>query len=128
MKFWRFLTGSCFAAVFAPATMLPSMSQAQTKLRIQSTFPAKGTFADGGRLWAEWVNALSGGTACDRDGCTRLGGTCLLVAGRSPQKGSQRRAFSVGLLGGQEPGSRAFRPSTRSTVWHGRNRLHGLDL
>lgn len=61
MKFPRFLTSSCCAALLALATALPAVSQAQTKLRIQSTFPAKGTFADGGRLWAERVNALSGG-------------------------------------------------------------------
>ena len=61
MKFSRFLTGSCCAALLALATALPAVSHAQTKLRIQSTFPAKGTFADGGRLWAERVNALSGG-------------------------------------------------------------------
>ena len=61
MKFSSFLTSSCCAAVLALATVLPSMSQAQTKLRIQSTFPAKGTFADGGRLWAERVNALLAG-------------------------------------------------------------------
>lgn len=61
MKFPRFFTSSCCAALLALATALPAVSQAQTKLRIQSAFPAKGTFADGASLWAERVNALSGG-------------------------------------------------------------------
>ena len=61
MKFPRFLTTSCCAALLALATALPAVSQAQTKLRMQSGFPAKGLSADGANLWAERVNALSGG-------------------------------------------------------------------
>ena len=61
MKFPRFLTTACCAVLLAVAAALPAVSQAQTKLRIQSGFPAKGTFADGASLWAERVSALSGG-------------------------------------------------------------------
>lgn len=61
MKFSRFLATSCCAAVLAVAAALPAVSHAQTKLRVQSAFPAKGTFADGASLWAERVKALSGG-------------------------------------------------------------------
>jgi TRAP-type mannitol/chloroaromatic compound transport system substrate-binding protein len=40
---------------------LPPMSYAETKIRMQSAFPAKGTFADNAVFFAERVKAMSGG-------------------------------------------------------------------
>ena len=50
-----------FAALLAVAVTLPAVSHAQTKLRIQSAFPAKGTFADNLVFFAERVKVMSGG-------------------------------------------------------------------
>ncbi len=52
--------GAC-AALLAVAATLPTVSHAQTKLRIQSAFPAKGTFADNLVFFAERVKVMSGG-------------------------------------------------------------------
>ena len=43
------------------ALAVPGVSQAQTKLRMQSAFPPKGTFADNLVFFAERVKAMSGG-------------------------------------------------------------------
>src|SRR5262245_51487180 len=52
---------SACAALLAVAAALPDASHAQTKLRIQSAFPAKGTFADNLVFFAERVKVMSGG-------------------------------------------------------------------
>src|SRR5262245_5649274 len=43
------------------AAALPFAAHAQTKLRMQSAFPAKGTFADNLAFFAERVKVMSGG-------------------------------------------------------------------
>ena len=49
------------AALLAVGATLPAVSHAQTKLRIQSAFPPKGTFADNLVFFAERVKVMSGG-------------------------------------------------------------------
>jgi TRAP-type mannitol/chloroaromatic compound transport system substrate-binding protein len=50
-----------FAAAFALAAAMPGALQAQTKVRMQSAFPPKGTFADNLQFFAERVKVMSGG-------------------------------------------------------------------
>lgn len=61
MKLSRtFLAGAC-AALVAMGGALPDAAQAQTKLRIQSAFPAQGLYQMAMENFAERVDALSGG-------------------------------------------------------------------
>ncbi|WP_418315490.1 TRAP transporter substrate-binding protein [Piscinibacter sakaiensis] len=61
MKFSRtLLTGAC-AALVSLGVALPGAAQAQTKLRIQSAFPAQGLYQLAAEDFAERVNTLSGG-------------------------------------------------------------------
>lgn len=61
MKFLRtLLTGAC-ASLLAVGAALPGAAQAQTKLRVQSAFPAQGLYQLALENFAERVDALSGG-------------------------------------------------------------------
>ena len=55
-----FLAGAC-AALVAVGAALPDAAQAQTKLRVQSSFPAQGLYQLSLDYFAERVDALSGG-------------------------------------------------------------------
>lgn len=55
-----FLAGAC-AALLAVGGALPGVAQAQTKLRVQSAFPAQGLYQIGIEYFAERIDALSGG-------------------------------------------------------------------
>jgi TRAP-type mannitol/chloroaromatic compound transport system substrate-binding protein len=61
MKIHHLLATSCYAAVFAIAAILPSLANAQTKLRFQSTFPPNTLFTASGNLFVERVKTLSNG-------------------------------------------------------------------
>lgn len=54
------LTGAC-AALLALGAALPGAAQAQTRLRVQSAFPAQGLYQIALENFAERVDALSGG-------------------------------------------------------------------
>ena len=61
MKLSRtFLTGAC-AALLALGSSLSGLAQAQTKLRVQSSFPAGGLYQNNLEYFAARVDALSGG-------------------------------------------------------------------
>ena len=94
-----------FLCAFLFAFAVPGA--AQTKLRIQSAFPAKGTFADNLVFFAERVKVMSGGRL-EIDLPDRLRGARLRRARRNEQEGARRRAFVVGLLGRQEPAAALF--------------------
>lgn len=51
----------CLAVVLAAAVLLPSLASAQTKLRVQSTFPATGLFGESVKFWVDRVGVMSGG-------------------------------------------------------------------
>lgn len=61
MTIRRLLTTSCYVAALTAAVALPGVSCAQTKLRIQSTFPPNTLFTTNGNFFAERVKTLSNG-------------------------------------------------------------------
>ena len=61
MKLSKTLLAGAFAALMAVAGALPGAAQAQTKLRIQSAFPAQGLYQNNFEYFAGRVDALSGG-------------------------------------------------------------------
>ena len=61
MKLSKTFLAGAFAALVAVAGALPGAAQAQTKLRIQSSFPAQGLYQNNLEYFAGRVDALSGG-------------------------------------------------------------------
>lgn len=61
MKLRQFLTTGLAAAALLAAGLAPGLASAQTKLRIQSTFPQSSLIWESGKFWADRVNAMAGG-------------------------------------------------------------------
>jgi TRAP-type mannitol/chloroaromatic compound transport system substrate-binding protein len=61
MKVRQFLQSSLAATVLLAAGLAPGVADAQTKLRIQSTFPQSSLIWENGKFWADRVNAMAGG-------------------------------------------------------------------
>lgn len=61
MKVRQFLQTGLAAAVLLAAGFAPGVASAQTKLRIQSTFPQSSLFYENSKFFGERVNAMSGG-------------------------------------------------------------------
>ena len=61
MKVRRFLQTGLAAAALLAAGLVPGVAGAQTKLRIQSTFPQSTLFWENSKFWADRVNAMSNG-------------------------------------------------------------------
>jgi TRAP-type mannitol/chloroaromatic compound transport system substrate-binding protein len=57
----RSLVVGCCAALFGAAAVFPAAADAQTKLRIQSSFPPNTLFNDNAKIFSERVKVLSGG-------------------------------------------------------------------